>query len=212
MYIIISIIKCHRRRLCRGAKLASVPCLFSQETSGTTLLRFEVTRYPLQTRESFCRGKSFICQHLLNSPPSFSAHLSRPRDAGIRAHFHKIKQRIVSPFARLLTVLVRAQSSVAFVCAGPDLGGGSWVPEPPPHPPAPKMCHRLFVCCCFLYLTFPPVLVCLLFLTTSTRTDPKTTVQMLNFLGFWGLCPTDPPAWAAPGPLPNFGPPPLFLT
>ena len=53
-----------------------------------------------------------------------------------------------------------------------------------------------------------------------TRRDPKTTVQMLNFLSFWGLCPTDHPAvrglcnppgaWADPGPLPNFGtPPPL---
>ena len=49
--------------------------------------------------------------------------------------------------------------------------------------------------------------------------DPKTTVQMLNFLGFWGAKPPLPPgrdpytpsdAWAAPGPLPNFGtPPPL---
>ena len=53
--------------------------------------------------------------------------------------------------------------------SGPDLGGGSWVPEPPapappppPHP-APKMYPRLIVC--FMDLPFSPLLVCLLFLT-----------------------------------------------
>ena len=76
----------------------------SQETSGITLLRFEVTPYPLQTRESFCPWEIFICQHLLNSLLPFSSRLSRPRHAEIRANFHKIKQTIASPSARLLTV------------------------------------------------------------------------------------------------------------
>ena len=35
--------------------------------------------------------------------PSFSSRLSRPRDAQIRANFHQIKHKIVSPSARLLT-------------------------------------------------------------------------------------------------------------
>ena len=99
------------------------------------------------------------------------------------------------------------------VCiAGPDLGGGG---SPGFRtPPISKIVPPSVLFSVFLYLPYFPFRVCLLFLTTSTRRDPKTTVQMLNFLGFWGLCPPDHPAWAVPGPLPNFGPPrpPLLLT
>ena len=54
----------------------------SQETSGITLLRFEITRYPLQTRESFLPRETFY----LSAPSEFTlpflpACMSCPRDA-----------------------------------------------------------------------------------------------------------------------------------
>ena len=114
----------------------------------------------------------------------------------------------------------RAGSEGGGVEVGRGVGGwGSWVPEPRPGvPPCPQNVPQSGFCF-VLYLPFPPVLVCLLFLTTimnkgnrgvtaslffevflfpweiretikcwipKYKKRPKTTLQMLNFLGFGG--------------------------
>ena len=66
--------------------------------------------------------------------PTFSSRLSRPRDAEIRANFHKMKKKIVSPSARLLTDNAGAASAaVAAVEADGDDAGRQFA-ERPKHP------------------------------------------------------------------------------
>ena len=64
----------------------------------------EVTRYPLQTGESFCLWEIFICQHLLNSPLPFPpACLAHAMKRSVQI-FTKLK-KIVSQSAHLLTCI-----------------------------------------------------------------------------------------------------------
>ena len=73
----------------------------------------------LRSPDTLCRRASHVSvgNLYLSAPsefsPFFSPRLSRPREAEIRANFHKIKQEIVSPSARLLTEIVCARDAAS---------------------------------------------------------------------------------------------------